>query len=197
MRENRRDGLGKREEMWDISVEPHVLDLFTVPFLATSEEQKLLEQFRLEVDKRYQTGLIIWRFQPVHYGHIFLIKQALEITHSIIIGIGSSNERNADNPWSIEQREQRLARVVDALAIKERVFKIVRLSDYMNDDLWLEETLRKTGDVDVVVGNNDWVNSIFARANYPVITTPFYHRDMFEGRRIREYLRFLQPTLLK
>ena len=189
MRENGSEYLRKKEDDWRICVAPQVLDRFTLPFLPGSDEQKLLEQFRIDIDKRYAHGLVIGRFQPLHYGHIFLIKQALEIAQNITIGIGSCNKESFDNPWTGGERELRLVRVLEGLGLAGRISKIVRLHDFDDDDLWLEETLKKTGRVDGVVGNNDLVNDIFARWNFSVTTTHLYYRDTYEGRKIRKRLR--------
>ena len=179
----------ERVDPWHIPVSLEELEVFTVPFVSQDEEQQLLAQFGLEVGTRHRHGLVIGRFQPLHYGHIFLIKQALAITDTITIGIGSSNVRNVDNPWSVEQRHTQLDKALEREGLNDHVARVAYLHDFMNDDFWLSETLKKTGEIDVVVGNNDWVNGIFTRANYPVLTTPLYHRNQFEGRKIREHLR--------
>lgn len=180
----------KLQDIWHIAATVEELAVFTQPFTTPTEEQILLDQFRIETARKYGIGLVVGRFQPLHYGHLYLMKQALQVADFIIVGIGSSNVRNKDNPFSVEQRERMLYKAFEREQdVKRRILQIVRLPDYLDDDLWLGETLRRTGEVDVVVGNNDWVNGIFGRAIFPVITTPLFQRSQYEGRKIREQLR--------
>jgi nicotinamide-nucleotide adenylyltransferase len=141
--------------------------------------------------KKYKTGLIIGRFQPLHKGHLFLIKQALKLADTIIIGIGSANVIDFNNPYSVEEREETLRNALEKEQRTKYVQKIIRLDDYHNDTIWLKETLEKTGSVDIVIGNNDWVNSIFKNAGYETQSIPYYRRNIYEGRKIRARMRKL------
>src|SRR5258706_8286147 len=188
------EGSINQQDIWHIPFDQRSLELFTLPFTTYYEEQRLLDQFSKETVEKYHIGLVIGRFQPLHYGHIFLMKQALQIADAIIVGIGSSNVRNADNPFSAEQREKMLQSALERdTDIRQRILKIVHVKDYADDTFWLKETLKAVGEeVDIVVGNNDWVNGIFEHANYPALKTPLYNRNRYEGKKIREYLR--NPT---
>src|SRR5581483_9004349 len=131
------------------------------------DEQMLLDRFRKtldETDERYSRALVIMRMQPLHFGHIFLMKQALITSSSLIIGIGSSQTHNEDNPWSAPMRRERLERTVDALGITPRIADIVYLPDFEKNDEWVkhaQDSTKLNRDTDVVVGNNGWVNQIF------------------------------------
>lgn len=156
------------------------------------EEESLLDNFSRQIDRRYRTGLVIGRFQPLHYGHIFLMKQALLLAETVIIGIGSSNVVNSDNPYSLERRQDMLAAVLKIeKGIQARVKKIVSLPDIPDDNQWLVETIKRVGNFDLAVGNNDWVNGIFENVDYQVVRTPYYFREIYEGKKIRMKLRKL------
>jgi len=83
-------------------------------------------------------ALIVGRFQPFHKGHLFLIKKALEKADKIIIGIGSANITDENNPIDYETRRK----IIRAVAYKEkfenRLIKIVPLDDFFDDEKWLE-----------------------------------------------------------
>ena len=51
------------------------------------------------------TALYIGRFQPPHLGHISVIKEILKKYDSVIIGIGSAQEKGTyENPFSAAER---------------------------------------------------------------------------------------------
>ncbi len=167
------------------------LEVFTQPFLSPDEEDAALQQFALEVPQRFQNVLVIGRFQPLHRGHIHLLKQALAISQKVTIGIGSANTIDEDNPFSASQRKQMLIHSLQRENLLERVSNIVCVNDYLADDsVWFRNTVQIAGQVDGVVGNNDWVNGIFRNNGLPAITTPLLQRGVYEGRKIRALLRF-------
>ncbi|MBI4079011.1 MAG: adenylyltransferase/cytidyltransferase family protein [Candidatus Levybacteria bacterium] len=139
--------------------------------------------------RRYGVALVIGRFQPLHAGHIYLFHRALALADTIIIGIGSANVQNEDNPFSVQVRELLVHRAIQREDIVPRVVNVVPLNDCFNDDAWLKEAIARTGKVDAVIGNNEWVNGIFVGYGIPAIEVPLFNRDRFEGRKIRQQLR--------
>ena len=56
---------------------------------------------------RYDTGMIIGRFQPFHLGHSIILDRALDQCNKVIIVIGSAQESGTPlNPLSAAEREQ-------------------------------------------------------------------------------------------
>ncbi len=143
--------------------------------------------------KKYKVGLVIGRFQPFHLGHKFLIEEALKISEKIIIGVGSSNKKNKDNPWSSHERRKMLQLFVEHHEFENRILKIVNADDYPDDDVWFEKLYKKTGPFDVTLGNNDWNNGIIKRHGIDVIYTGMFKREELEGYRIRKLMREKKP----
>ena len=139
--------------------------------------------------KKYKTGLIMGRFQPFHKGHLFLLLQSLCVSGTIIIGVGSINKKDLDNPYSFKIRKKMIMEAVKTEKLENRVKKIVAVKDIPDDDEWFRNVLKKTGSIDVVIGNNDWVNGIFKNAGYNVLKIPFLKRDFYEGKKIRSRMR--------
>jgi nicotinamide-nucleotide adenylyltransferase len=139
--------------------------------------------------KKYHIGLFIGRFQPFHKGHLFVLKKALEDVEKIIIGIGSANKSDSDNPLSAIDRKEVLNKIIQEENLEDRIVKIELLDDNVSDDLWLSETLEKVGKIDVVIGNNDWVNNLFKKIGIPALLTEFFYRDALEGQYIRKLIR--------
>lgn len=153
--------------------------------------------------KKYKVGLLIGRFQPFHKGHLFLIKKAFEYVEKLIIGIGTANRVDQENPWTIEARRKMLEKVLDSEShfapntrgyvrdktLKERVLKIVPIDDYLEDDnLWLKKALERIGKFDVLIGNDEWTDGIFEKAGYTVLRLGFYKRYLYEGEKIRKLM---------
>ncbi|MEK7597744.1 MAG: pantetheine-phosphate adenylyltransferase [Patescibacteria group bacterium] len=137
----------------------------------------------------YRVALIVGRFQPFHKGHLFLIKKALEKTDKIIIGIGSANIIDENNPIDFETRKK----IIKAVAYKEKfeskIIKIVPLDDFFDDKKWLTNLKKQVGKFDLALGNNDWTNSILKKSGYKVFEVSYYKRLLYEGWRIRKLIK--------
>lgn len=139
-----------------------------------------------------KTGLIIGRFQPFHKGHWYLFKKALKMCDQLIIGIGSSNVKDDDNPFNLKKRQEMLELVFKKEKIQPKIKKVIAIEDVHDDTKWLSQTLKKAGEVDIVIGNNEWVSSIFKNTAIPVLKIPYYKRDVYEGKKIRHRMRLGQ-----
>lgn len=140
----------------------------------------------------FQRGFLIGRFQPLHFGHIHLIRESLKQIQTIIIGVGSAQDyqvHEEENPYSYAQREKMLREMIRHKQLSERIDTIIPLIDNPDDDAWRTAVLKMTGPIDVVVSNNDWVKGIFERVNIPTLSVPLYRRDLYEGTKIREILK--------
>ncbi len=137
----------------------------------------------------YKVALIIGRFQPFHKGHLFLIKKALKKADKIVVGIGSSNITDVNNPIDFETRKK----VIKAVAYKEkfgdRLIKIVPLNDFFDDKKWLENLKKQIGEFDLALGNNNWTNKILEKSGYKVLKVDYYKRSLYEGWRIRKLIK--------
>jgi bifunctional NMN adenylyltransferase/nudix hydrolase len=56
---------------------------------------------------KYDTLVLIGRFQPFHNAHLEIVKRATALCNKLIIVVGSSRQpRTYKNPWSFEERAQ-------------------------------------------------------------------------------------------
>src|SRR3990167_137565 len=95
----------------------------------------------------YKTGLIIGRFQFFHKGHLYLVKKALEYVDEIIIGVGSVNINNYENPFNFKERKKLINISLKKHKLINKIKNIVPIDDYpYNDDFWLKELKKKTGE---------------------------------------------------
>lgn len=138
-------------------------------------------------------ALLIGRFQPFHFGHLYLIKKALAVSNHLIIGIGSSNRTDVKNPLSWGERKKMLKRAINKEKLDGKIKKIIPLRDFFNDKKWLNNVVGKTGGFDLVVGNNGWVNRIMKDGGKKVMRVPYYKRYLYEGEKIRKLMNDSKP----
>lgn len=83
-------------------------------------------------------GVLIGRFQPLHSGHVGIIKQAMKQCDQLLILVGSANlGYSPRNPWSFIQRKQMLNTALD---LPNPAVKIYPINDYfLNDNQWRYE----------------------------------------------------------
>lgn len=75
-------------------------------------------------------GVLIGRFQPLHFGHIRTIKEALKVFDEVRILVGSANcPRSFHNPWTFEERK---TMIEDALSSEE----LLKVTIYPSDNHW-------------------------------------------------------------
>lgn len=139
--------------------------------------------------KKYPVGLVIGRFQPFHLGHKHLIEQALKHAEKIIIGIGSSNIEDESNPYNAKQREEFVHEFLKEEGLESKVIEIVYIPDVPDDTEWFKIAEKLTGPVDVVIGDNEWVNGIYRAEKIPVIEVGLHKRHILEGKKIRHQMR--------
>ena len=137
----------------------------------------------------YKIALLIGRFQPFHKGHLYLLKEALKVADKVVIGIGSSNITDVNNPIDYETRKKIIKAVAYKEKIEDKILKIIPLDDYFNDNKWLSNVKKMTGRFDLVIGQNEWVNGIMKKAGIKVLKCPYYRRSLYEGWRIRKMIK--------
>ena len=138
---------------------------------------------------QYKVGFVLGRFQPFHKGHQYLIEKALEQCDNVIVGVGSANKQDENNPFSFEERKKQIDEALKKQDYFPRITSVFSLDDNPNDDVWLDELHKKTGKLDVVFGNNEWPNGIFEAADIKVVRVPLFKRNIYEGTKIREKLK--------
>ncbi len=114
--------------------------------------------------------LILGRFQPLHNGHMKVIKDSYAEDKDVVIAIGSagrSNEKN--NPFSGEERKEMIENVLAANDIEARVILIPNTD---SDTHYAEHVVKHIGrKPDKVITENQWTIDLFTAAGYRVDVT--------------------------
>ncbi len=90
-------------------------------------------------------GLFIGRFQPFHFGHLWVIGNMLcEVDKGIIV-IGSSQESGTErNPYTFKQRFDMINEVLKT-NLPESKYEIIGVKDVNDDNDWVDNVLSFTG----------------------------------------------------
>ena len=85
----------------------------------------------------YDTAILIGRFEPVHNGHLALLRRALDSAHQTIVVMGSAWQvRSPKNPFTWQERA---AMLCDALPEADRArLHVLPVRDYYNEARWVQ-----------------------------------------------------------
>jgi len=133
-------------------------------------------------------GLFIGRFQPFHKGHLEAVKQILEECDSLIIGIGSAQEkRTSANPLSGGERITMIKEVIENRKIDDvEVYPIPDLNCHPAWPYYVEAILP---DFEKVYGNSEVVLKLFESISHDTGKINQIDRKRLSGTEIRDRIR--------
>ena len=157
---------------------------FVVPFEARSSQEHPRQSSSVR-------GLVVGRFQPLHKGHVALIKQAQEQCVELAIVIGSTQAKvTARNPFTAAERRQMLQALFPAVP----VFEVPDLNDPPH---WAAHCIATTGPVDRVYGNDDATLDLFEIDGVAVVRPGLVQREDYEASHIRALMAEDDPAWRK
>jgi len=87
------------------------------------------------MSKKYDTLVLIGRFQPLHSAHLEIIKRATALTDQLVIICGSANQpRTYKNPFTFEERARMIKDATRGLNMQ--VFVEPNIDTIYNDQAW-------------------------------------------------------------
>ena len=106
--------------------------------------------------------LFIGRFQPFHNGHLHVAEALSKKYDELIIGIGSSQEKNTEqNPFSYNERKEMISGALKNNKIKN--FKIYPVPDLYDDYKWTSYIVKNLPEFDEAYSGNDWTIRCFKK----------------------------------
>ena len=107
-------------------------------------------------------ALFIGRFQPFHKGHLHVAKNLSKRFDELIIGIGSSQEKNTqDNPFSYNERKTMIKNTLKNNNIDN--LKIYPIPDLYDDYKWTNYIINNLPKFDVAYSGNEWTIRCFKK----------------------------------
>ncbi len=87
------------------------------------------------MSKKYDTLVLIGRFQPLHSAHLEIIKRATALTNQLVIICGSAKQpRTYKNPFTFDERSRMIRAATAGLSM--RVYVEPNIDTIYNDQAW-------------------------------------------------------------
>ena len=129
------------------------------------------------------------RFQPVHKGHVEVIKWALERVDELIIVIGSAQESHTlENPFTAGERMLMIKEALKEIGVDFSKVYIVPIPDIQVNSIWVSYLRSLLPPFSIGISRNPLVVRLFREAGLKVLEPPVYSRDEYSGTRIRELM---------
>jgi bifunctional NMN adenylyltransferase/nudix hydrolase len=110
------------------------------------------------MSKKYDTLVLIGRFQPLHSAHLEIIKRATALTDQLVIIVGSANQpRTYKNPFTFAERKRMILDATRGLDL--RIYVEPNTDTIYNDQAWavrvqsIVSTYRDLGDRVGIIGH--------------------------------------------
>jgi len=157
-----------------------------------------------ERDSKAETVFMAGEFQPLHRGHIQLLKHIAARFPHIVIGLcGADAPVSADRPLTVTERQTLMEDVLATTAwslvegdddsIAHPHFAFLNLKDTENDQAWLEQISEAAPDISAVYTTNQSVADIFSSANFPVFSHQMYKPAEYKCLEIRRRIVKKEP----
>ena len=131
-------------------------------------------------------GILIGRMQPVHNGHIEVIKKTLEEVDEIVIGIGSAQKSHElKDPFTAGERVVMLTQALIENNIDPGSYYIIPMEDINFNAIWVAHVKMMTPPFSVVYSGNSLVKQLFYEEGFEVKNPPLYDRMNLSGTEIR------------
>ena len=131
-------------------------------------------------------GILIGRMQPVHNGHMEVIKQILNEVDEIIIGIGSAQaSHELKDPFTAGERVVMMSQALAEKDIDPSRYYIIPMQDINFNAIWASHVKMLTPPFSIVYSGNPLVKQLFSEEGYEVRQPPLYDRLHLSGTEVR------------
>lgn len=132
-------------------------------------------------------ALFIGRFQPIHKGHLKIIKDILEELDEVVIGMGSAQEDyTLKNPFTANERRDMIAAALgDEKIDKERV-RIIEIPDISTNSAWAVYATGMCPEFQILWTGSPWVGLLFTDAGLKVKAHELFEREKYSATEVRD-----------
>ena len=131
-------------------------------------------------------GILIGRMQPVHNGHMEVIKQILSEVDEIIIGIGSAQlSHEIKDPFTAGERIVMMNQALADSGIDPSRYYIIPMQDINFNAIWAAHEKKLTPPISIVYSGNPLGKQLFSEEGYEVRQPLLYDRLHLSGSEVR------------
>ena len=132
-------------------------------------------------------GILIGRMQPVHNGHVEVIREILNEVDEIIIGIGSAQlSHELKDPFTAGERIVMMNQALADIGIDPSRYYIIPMQDINFNAIWASHVQMLTPPFSVVYSGNPLVKQLFKEEGIEVKQPPLYDRMHLSGTEVRK-----------
>jgi len=129
-------------------------------------------------------SLVVGRFQPLHKGHMDVIRKCADDSEHLTIGIGSAQySHTPENPFTAGERYMMINKTLRDEGIDN--YSIVPIEDLNRYPVWVSHVVSLVPPFKRVYSNNPLTRRLFQEAGFEVRASPLYNREVFSGTEIR------------
>jgi nicotinamide-nucleotide adenylyltransferase len=129
-------------------------------------------------------SLVVGRFQPLHRGHMDVIRKCADESEHLTIGIGSAQySHTPDNPFTAGERYMMINKSLRNEGIDN--YSIVPIEDLNRYPVWVAHVVSLVPPFRRVYSNNPLTKRLFQESGFEVRNSPLYNREVFSGTEIR------------
>ncbi|MEN6329827.1 MAG: nicotinamide-nucleotide adenylyltransferase [Methanobacteriaceae archaeon] len=131
-------------------------------------------------------GLLVGRMQPVHIGHLQVVKTILQEVDEIIIGIGSAQlSHTVNDPFTAGERVMMLTKSLTENHIDASRYYVLPIQDITCNSVWVAHLEMLAPPFSKVYSGNPLVQRLFFEAGYEVEVPPLFNRETYSGTEVR------------
>ena len=129
-------------------------------------------------------GFLIGRWQPLHNGHLTIIREIASEVDELIIGIGSAQRSHTTkDPFTAGER---IMMIIKTLKKYDFPYYVIPIKDIEFNAVWVSYVEALTPPFDVVYTGNPLVRELFVERDYIVKKPKLYNRKEYSGSEIRK-----------
>lgn len=129
------------------------------------------------------------RFQPVHLGHVEVVKWALNYVDELVVVIGTAQESHTIvNPFTAGERVVMLKMAMAEFGIDLGRVYIIPVPDILMNSVWPSYVQLYVPKFKYAVARNPLVVRLFKEAGYDVLVPPPYERGKYSSTKIRKLM---------
>lgn len=130
--------------------------------------------------------LTVGRFQPLHLGHMAMLKQAAELGEVVVVVGSAEKSRTEENPFSCRERLEMLKAAIPEAGLDPARFTLVPVEDVHSNEMWVARVEMLTPKFHTVMTGNQLVAQLFRDRGYPIVVPKRLKPRRFKGVRIRK-----------